>query len=604
MTRSVLVLAFLATLSCRPAVGDSFDRAASAAGNAKFREAAKLFAEAAASESDPVRRAKAEIRLANIEWRAMRKYDEARARLQRVASGEHEQFAARHELARLAIDRKDYAAARAEARNAMGAAKTKRERDRAAMAMAQVVIESRDTAELRGSIDSLRRVIARQGPISHAALLLLKAALLAGDGAAAMEAIDGYYHVSKFAGPPNAIAAAHAELTSLLPSWRGTDPERPAIVRGLAGVRFFEAAALVARDGAPADIVAYAAAIRRLEDATNEYYRQTVLGDGDSDDLRKASERELRTLWPAISNEKLDREKAAAELAKRFGSYINIGRTGGFIDLHFGHVVADRTLQVEQYGRKAAMHFVELDAMVSNGLGTWISDGAGGDGGWATSTDIYQVRSQYANGPLRNYQLLFDDEVRAEEEKETAEETARDRERAKTRPIGEFPGLCKRLHRQYLDGVAAELRDRGLEGEAFRDAFLARVERDIFQYSILLHEGRHAIDKLSKEKFKAWELEYRAKLSEIALAGAPRKALESILDNTIGGDSPHGKANELLAKGLVAWMEANRAAIRGLDPSLPMLPQADKLTDEQIKAAIRSLDPMAERRLKAGGPAD
>jgi len=139
----------------------------------------------------------------------------------------------------------------------------------------------------------------------------------------------------------------------------------------------------------------------------------------------------------------------------------------------------------------------------------------------------------------------------------------------------------------------AELRSRGLSGEPLRDAFLAQLESDTFNSSIVLHEGRHSIDKLSKKKFDVWELEYRAKLSEIGLANAPRAALQSVLDNTIGGKSPHGKANEHLAKALVAWMQANRASIAGLDQTLPMLPQIDKLTDGQIRGAVRLLDPPA-----------
>ena len=580
MNRPILVLALIATLACQQAKGNAFDRASEAAGRADYKEAAKLYAEAARTETDLLRRAKAEIRLANIEWRVFQKHEQARTRLKRLAAGGHESFDAQLELARVAFDTKDLATARIEARQAMKSATTRRERSRAVFALARVALEGPkyDPAEIRDTITSLKDVIAEQGAFTDPSRLLAKAALIVGDGATAMEAIDDYYHVSKFSGPPNAIAAAHASLARLLPAWRGTDPERPAIVEALGGIRFFKEAALVSR-GPETDVVAYAKSLDRLEDVIEKYYRDMANDSEDDDDLREGVNRELRS------------PKA---LAGRFGTYINVGKTGGFIDAHIGHIVGDRTLSIEQYGRKANMRFVELDAMVSNGFGTFLSDGQGGDGGWATETEIYQVRPAYANGPLRDWQRLFDDETRAQEEKEVLEETARDRERAKTRPIGEFPGLSRRLVRQYLDGVVADLRAKGASDEALRDAFLARVEKEQFQYSILLHEGRHAIDKSSKEKFKVWELEYRAKLSEVALADAPRAALQSILDNTIGGSSPHGKANELLAKGVVAWMEANRAAIKELDPTLPMLPQVDKLSDEQMKAAARSLDPLTQ----------
>ncbi len=57
--------------------------------------------------------------------------------------------------------------------------------------------------------------------------------------------------------------------------------------------------------------------------------------------------------------------------------------------------------------------------------------------------------------------------------------------------------------------------------------------------------------------------------------------------------TPHGRANLKVIRGLVAWMEAHGEEIPGLDPEEPLLPQLDLLTDEQIRAAIRSMDPMA-----------
>jgi hypothetical protein len=101
---------------------------------------------------------------------------------------------------------------------------------------------------------------------------------------------------------------------------------------------------------------------------------------GDDDDLREGVKRE--------------------RLGQRFGTYVNIGQTGNFVDLH-----------------------------------------------------IYQVRPAYADAAINDWQLYIDEEWRARQDKEMAEETERDRERAARRAIGEFPGLTKRLRRQYLAGV-------------------------------------------------------------------------------------------------------------------------------------------------------
>ena len=44
---------------------------------------------------------------------------------------------------------------------------------------------------------------------------------------------------------------------------------------------------------------------------------------------------------------------------------------------------------------------------------------------------------------------------------------------------------------------------------------------------------------------------------------------------------------------LTAWMRAHAAATSGLDQGKPMLLQVDKLTDDQLREAFRSMDPLA-----------
>lgn len=53
-------------------------------------------------------------------------------------------------------------------------------------------------------------------------------------------------------------------------------------------------------------------------------------------------------------------------------------------------------------------------------------------------------------------------------------------------------------------------------------------------------------------------------------------------------------ANARIMKGLVAWMDAHGGEIPSLDRSRPILPQFDRLTDDQMRAAFRSMDPWAK----------
>ncbi len=132
---------------------------------------------------------------------------------------------------------------------------------------------------------------------------------------------------------------------------------------------------------------------------------------------------------------------------------------------------------------------------------------------------------------------------------------------------------------------------------AVRFASRAAVDaRNAEESSIFAHEGRHAIDAQFEKIGDGAALEYRAKLSEIAFASVPRLAFGGIINENIGNATPHGQANLKLMKGLVSYMDAHRREIPRLDPARPLLGQLDLLSDDQLRAAARSLDPMAAAR--------
>ena len=89
---------------------------------------------------------------------------------------------------------------------------------------------------------------------------------------------------------------------------------------------------------------------------------------------------------------------------------INLGRTAGYYDLHMGHSVVDQRREVEQYGRKADVRFVQLDHIVSNGFQSWAWEDGGQHGGWGGSTLIVQIRSVYVEEPLNIWRALHDQE--------------------------------------------------------------------------------------------------------------------------------------------------------------------------------------------------
>ena len=216
-------------------------------------------------------------------------------------------------------------------------------------------------------------------------------------------------------------------------------------------------------------------------------------------------------------------------LADRFGTMVASGDTGGVPNLHMGHRVVDEKRTADQYGRKAPIRFIALDAIVSNGYETWMWDGSGAHGGWGKVGLIVQVRPAYAEGALRDWWELTDPERRAKADRRMAEESARDDERAATNPVSLLPGMALRLRRQGRQAVLDELEAKGLSGGALRAAFIAEVDRALIESSIFAHEGRHAVDAQFEKIKNGGDLEYRAKLSEIAFASRPRLAFGGIL---------------------------------------------------------------------------
>lgn len=569
-----LLLALLLLTSCAKAAESPFDAAEAAVADSKFGKARELFREAAAKDTDPSRRDKAAIRLANIEWRAFHDADAARRALALVRPDGDAAADALLERARLEAQLvRDLPAARKAADAAIAKAAERSQRSRATAVRAGIDVEAAvrdrlagkevDVQSLRAAAEALKSVIEQDGPTLPVSRLLLDAALLTGDTATAMQAWRWYYG--------NAPAAV------------------PDLGKALADAKLFTEAVLAGNQ----EVVAYERALRTIHDIAEEHYRTVAIGERDDKAFQKALDVVGRSLW--TGNSTYSQKALAAELDRRYGAIINLGKTAGVLDLHYGHRIIDEQREVSQYGKRGTLRFIAMDGIVSNGYSSWRSDGGSGDGGWSDNGVIYQVRPMYADGPVRVWLRTADPELRAKRDKEIADETKRDSERAAAQPIRYFPGLAMRLDRQYADGVLAELKAQGLEGDALRDAFLARVNKDVFDSSIWAHEGRHAIDMKDGIKSSP-ELEFRAKLSEVALGPAPRKALTGgIISGDIGTDTPHGKANKRIAEGLVAWMKGHAGEIPRLDASAPLLPQLDKLTDEQLKAAFRSMDPLAQR---------
>ena len=595
MNRALLP-SLLLLVACKSSSLPPFDRADSMTRD--LGRARELYRQAASSDPDPLRRERANIRAAHIDWYVFHDAARARATLANVATAEAALEAARLETQLT----HDFNAARAAAMRAMSLAKKREEVNDAHLLHAAATIEEARQARLAGrcsadgealaaAIAELRGVIDTTGPSIEPSRSLLSAALMAADHATAMQAWRWYY--------ADVPAAVPASL-----------PARDSLAHALAKSKLFEEAELVLRDpctpstpddAATRDLLSYAASLRRLRGVAAEHHRAIARGENDDDAMRRTVENEAQALWNALSwngaRPAFSLEAAGKEMDRRYGTVVTLGEIDGVANVVIGHRVADDKRTVEQYGRRASIRFVQLDGMYATGYLAWLSSGRTGTGGWNGDDDIVQIRPMYANGPIRRWRRIDDPELRARMDREMADETRRDAERAKNGALAVFRGLDLRLQTQYAEALRDSLAATGLSGDALRDAFIARARQHEFASSIWAHEGRHAIDKQVFGIDDREELEYRAKLSEVAFAPAPRAAMGAILA-MLGGEGAHAKANERALRGVEQWMRANAGAIARIDRTKPLLPQLDLLTDDELREAFRSLDPLAEKAVR------
>jgi hypothetical protein len=277
-------------------------------------------------------------------------------------------------------------------------------------------------------------------------------------------------------------------------------------------------------------------------------------------------------------------------LLDAFGLYGTIGETGGFPSLHAGYVVQDDRARVEQYGRSGDLRFIAIDHMLANGYQGWLWDGWAEAGGWAPDdATIVQVRSAYTRGPLNDLALSRPGPSRDRYLARIARQEPQERAALANNAVASLSATSARLNLQAVDAMAA--RAHGDDA-----AFIAEVWRATLQHSIFIHEGRHVLDKATFRGAQALsdeELEFRAKLSELALADYPRLALSNMSAVNVGDGTPHGNANARILTAYRDWMGAHVSEIAGYDAGAPALGQLDKLSDEQIRAVARALDPAA-----------
>lgn len=628
----VLVVAFFSTATSQ-ALTDAFN----AFSAHDIQRALELFEKVFADENCNVEdRVQAAGGAAVLNWRYFKHHEIGREILQKALALETDASGILTDLARLERYAGRFTESLDAASRACLLAETPRDAIAARLSYATTVVLPHSRAA-KGIIADVPEALRGKLPLAHEILramvksdpgdlpssnLLVLSGILLGDGDSTLEGWRSYFRIAEGVSAGRILDEAGARLTENLAGWKGMDAgieQNIAIARAFEASRMYDPASLLIalyipadqRPGDLTDVLNYGLFTHALTELTDEYYRMTALGKGDYQTYFTAVLTMIKNTWNKgswadepfpieppftpenVSSQQETIKEAQQRVLERFGAYVSLGKTAGFNDLHYGHVVVDDNRTIEQYGRRAEVRFLLLDGMVSNGFQSWAWDYRSQHGGWANEIGIFQIRPAYADGPMNIWRVL-NDSKQLEEWLERMERNKReDVNRAKGNDIVYLQGVQNQLRYtailQLLDGLKAE----GLSSAELQKRFIAELTHIQQEFSIFAHEGRHFIDKLEGISGSE-ELEFRAKLSEIAFSPSPKMALAgAIFSSNIGAETPHGQANARVMKGIVDWMIKNAEQIDGLKRDSPMLLQLDLLSDEQLRTAVRSMDPMA-----------
>ncbi|MCE7991662.1 MAG: hypothetical protein HEP71_06770 [Roseivirga sp.] len=456
----------------------------------------------------------------------------------------------------------------------------------------------------------LSEIVRENSRDGEAARLYLSYSLLLKKGTEAFKAWMLFFH-------HKAIDEIHPTLltepgkfkTALENYGNGTSDKEYAvtIVKGLAESGFYHAAVLLKNkefgtepheDVQINDIVVYEGFLNQVKDITRQFYQKATEGNGEAQSFTRQYNQASEQLWLQLSwngeRPTFSTGLFTSTQRERFKTLTKFMTTSNHYGLHMGHVILDDRRTISQFGQSAEFRYKVVDHMISNGYVAWFSDGNSQVGGWATNDGSFlQIRAGLGGEMTRIWQMLTDPVESKKILDDIDRFTSLEDTMAEENPYAFLPSLKLRLVYYQSTALLDSLKATGLGGPDLRVGFINLMEEMALDAKIYAHEGRHSIDMKRNYSNSSKELEFTAKLSEIYFSARPLLFLGTIIGPNMGDGTSHGDANLKLVKGLVGWMNQHKNKIRGFDKSRPTLPQLDKLSNEQLREAVRSMDPMA-----------
>lgn len=473
-----------------------------------------------------------------------------------------------------------------------------------------------DLVKLQKASTLLQKILSKNPTHVNAAEVLLGISLLLKDGKLALKSWLAYYRFTNANAAYTYLKESAKVLSLELPMWNSNTinfQQTKAIIVALGNSRFYNLAKLVAltenkslhakikTDVEIQDIIHYVNYLQELKDNTNEYYRIATI-EKNEDKItqnRDAFISNFRTTNNLLMKKLSVFEKNTTEYSVRefreklrthFGTVQIVASTSSSttLGLVMGHIVNERTETIKQYNHESDFTFTEIDMMISNGYPSWYWEDRGA-GGFAVEDGFLRVKQLFKSLPINAWQRITDPVKRGKIEKEIAEKLFSNSIDEKTI----FSGLSQKLELDALSDLYNDLKSQGYQDIKLQLKFIEVYESYRARATMFAHEGRHSLDKkVLKNKYRslgATVIEYRGRLSQIVFSKEPRLELSNMINGV--NTSPTGLSNKMIVDVAKEWILKNHGKIKNYDATQTPISQLYKLTNAQIIACYKAVDP-------------
>ena len=299
---------------------------------------------------------------------------------------------------------------------------------------------------------------------------------------------------------------------------------------------------------------------------------------------------EIAGLFPDVRNPKKYNNdwlfKVNGKIEETFHVMIIYGYTDGFSDCHFGYVTMDTPREISQWGKTGKLRMVILKNMVTNGFSAWYWNYQAQNGGWTSSGGKAQankfavVLDPKYGAALHRWEMAAD---KLKRDKKIAEDIEKSKGLIDRPPLDVFYSslIDRQLMLKALDEALLPTKDCSPEEQ--KAAFINMLFNHYCKTSTVIHEGQHALDAMNYH-FKQWELEYRAKLSEIKYGEMPLLSLSDILNPDIGNMKlSHGRADTRIFADIAAYIRENKGKYPSINTDKNIMMQLDSLDSKAVK---------------------